>query len=163
MILYIKNVLGGQNIKNEAGEILYSIKQEKFIGSTKLLFKDEKIIYKAEILNENEKTEYVVKNEKDEIEVRGILKFEDERGSLIYHPRVEAIELITKYGKIKAIQNKDLSVYFVHEDIVVGKLSPFLSIKSQTFACSEKFPTELWAILYILSNYMVHESDLITV
>lgn len=55
MILYIKNVLGGQNIKNEAGEILYSIKQEKFIGSTKLLFKDEKIIYKAEILNENEK------------------------------------------------------------------------------------------------------------
>lgn len=64
MILYIKNVLGGQNIKNEAGEILYSIKQEKFIGSTKLLFKDEKIIYKAEILNENEKTEYVVKMKK---------------------------------------------------------------------------------------------------
>lgn len=163
MILYIKNVLGGQNIKNEVGEILYSVKQEKFIGSAKLLFKDEKIIYKAEILNENEKPEYIVKNAKDEIEIRGILNFEDGKDSLIYHPRVESIDLITKYGEIKAIQNKDLSVYFVHEDIVIGKLSPFLSIKSQTFACSEKFPTELWAILYILSNYMVHESDLITV
>lgn len=166
MILHIKSVLGGYSVKDESGDILYSIKREKFLGPARLVIKDEEVLYKTDIVNEDGKIRYIVKDEKDggdKTVIESRLRFEDEKESLIYHPKVESMLLSTKYGEIKAIQNKDMSVYFVHEDIVIGKISPFLSIRSQVLACSEKFPVVLWVILYILSYYMIHESDLITV
>lgn len=63
----------------------------------------------------------------------------------------------------KAVQEKDFSISFISKNKVIGKISPFFSFHSQEISSSDDFPAEFWSAIYVLSYYMVHENDIITV
>ncbi|BBA51158.1 hypothetical protein [Fusobacterium varium] len=164
MLLHVKKSLNGYKIENDEGVVIDCIKSKKFMSPAQLILKDNSIVYETDIITENGKNAYIIKNKTDETIAAAELKFEEEKkNSIVHSPKVEYMIINTPYGKWRAVQENDLSISFIFENKVIGKISSFFSYHSQEISFSENYPVEFWSALYILSRYMVHENDVITV
>lgn len=164
MNLYVKSTLMGYKIANNEGIVIDYIKSKNFMDSAKLILKDNSIVYETDIIIENKEDKYIIKNKDNEIIATTELKFkEDEKSSIVHSPKVEYMIINTPYGEWKAVQEKDFSISFISKNKVIGKISPFFSFHSQEISSSDDFPAEFWSAIYVLSYYMVHENDVITV
>lgn len=79
--------------------------------------------------------------------------------SLIRPPQGVHLDMDTPYGRWQADRQQDQSVLFIRESTVIGKISPFFSIRPQIFACAGDYPAAFWAVMYVFASYMMHEGD----
>ena len=162
MILNIKKILNGYKIIDDEKKETIFIKNGSLLSTKKNIIKDNSIIYKTDIIIENEKTKYVIKNKENNVLVKASLNYKN-NNSIIKPPKVDLLLLSTPYGEWKIKQDKNSNVLISSENIVFGKITPFLTLQHQKFNCSNEFEIDFWAAMYVLCYYMVHEDDLITV
>ena len=166
MILRIRPALGGYKIKNKEGTALASIRQQKLLGPAKLVFDQAGPVYHTDVHETSEEGRYEVMDEGNHVVVSSDLVFEPEPagGSMTRPPRADRMVLHTAhFGEWEVLHQRDHSVLFAHDGTVLGKLSPFFTVRPQVFACSDKFSVTFWAALYVLAYYMVHEDEMVLV
>ena len=148
MILLIRPALGGYKIKNKEGTALASIRQQKLLGPAKLVFDQAGPVYHTDVHEASEEGRYEVMDEGNHVVVSSDLVFEPEPagGSMTRPPRADRMVLHTAhFGEWEVLHQRDHSVLFAHDGTVLGKLSPFFTVRPQVFACSDKFSVTFWA------------------
>ena len=177
MILQIKPVIGGFHLTCAAGETAASgrgaagsahqtageefrILPKKLTGSAKLIRSGGKTVCKTEILREGDRILYLAKQNGTEY-AQAELTCRPCSGpvSMIRPPQGVHLDIRTPYGSWEADRQNDQSVLFSRASTVIGKISPFFSIRPQIFACSGEYPASLWAVLYVFAAYMMHEGE----
>lgn len=178
MILQIRPVLGGFHLScqarqedsasaapaarhaygNSAERI--NIIQKKLTDSAKLIRSGGETVIETEILRENGSIFYLASEQGEEC-ARGKLTCHPCSGavSLIRPPQGVHLDILTPDGRLEADRQKDQSVLFVRDSTVIGKISPFFSIRPQIFACADDYPAVFWAAMYVFASYMMHEGD----
>ena len=177
MIFQIRPVLGGfqlfgtaaQSVSASAGAAgrsfgtsgeRISILQKKLTGSAKLIRSEGEIIGETEIIRKEGKTFYLARK-KDKMCAKAELTCRPCSGavSLIRPPQGVHLDMDTPYGRWQADRQQDQSVLCIRESTVIGKISPFFSIRPQIFACAGDYPAAFWAVMYVFASYMMHEGD----
>jgi hypothetical protein len=172
MILQFKNTVSGIKVKNDTGNTIVTIKKESIFSSAKLISTNNEVLYHTAILDEkatkeswnrSDERKYVLYNNEDSTFITAKLIFAKDAGklSIIKTPQVERLILETPFGEWEAVCQKDFSVLIVDKNEVIGKITPFYGIRQQIFACADKYPASMWAGLYVLVDYMMHEDKLI--
>ena len=143
-----------------AAEERISILQKKLIGPAKLIRSGGGTIGETDLLRTESGICYRA-DLKDDICATAQLTCRSCSGavSLIRPPQGVHLDIQTPYGEWTADRQKDQSVLFVRASIVIGKISPFFSVRPQIFACSEEYPAFFWAAMYVFASYMMHEGD----
>lgn len=99
MLLHVKKSLNGYKIENDEGVVIDCIKSKKFMSPAQLILKDNSIVYETDIITENGKNAYIIKNKTDETIAAAELKFEEEKkNSIVHSPKVEYMIINTPYG-----------------------------------------------------------------
>lgn len=173
MTLQIKNTISGIKIKDDSGNTNITIKKESVFAPAKLVLTNNKVIYRAAIVDEEpEQKSWNRANSRKYILYKGAtpvvvakLIFAKDAGrlSFVEFPQIERLILQTPYGVLEAARQKDFSVLITDNSAVIGKITPFYKTFPQKFACADRYPADLWAGLYVLVDYMMHEDNLIAV
>lgn len=71
--------------------------------------------------------------------------------------------LETPYGVWRAKRQKDNGIIFYQNEQRMGEISPFFRLKPHIIEFDEKYNITFFAGLYVLTEYMMHEDDLIIV
>ena len=177
MIFQIRPVLGGFQLSGSAAQSVsasggatgrlfgtsgerISVLQKKITGSAKLIRSGGEIIGETEIIRKEGKTFYLARK-KDKMCAKAELTCRPCSGavSLIRPPQGVHLDMDTPYGRWQADRQQDQSVLFIRESTVIGKISPFFSIRPQIFACAGDYPAAFWAVMYVFASYMMHEGD----
>ena len=177
MIFQIRPVLGGFQLSAAAAQGVstsggatgrlfgtsgerISVLQKKITGSAKLIRSGGEIIGETEIIRKEGKTFYLARKT-DKMCAKAELTCRPCSGavSLIRPPQGVHLDMDTPYGRWQADRQQDQSVLFIRASTVIGKISPFFSIRPQIFACSGEYPASLWAVLYVFAAYMMHEGE----
>ena len=85
MILNIKKILNGYKIIDDEKKETIFIKNGSLLSPKKNIIKDNSIIYKTDIIIENEKTKYVIKNKENNVLVKASLYYNN-NNSIIKPP-----------------------------------------------------------------------------
>lgn len=137
-----------------------SILQKKIVGSAKLIRSGGETVGETKIIREKGDTFYLARDQDGECACAKLVCHPCSGAvSLIRPPQGIHLDIGTPYGRWKADRQRDQSVLFIRETTVIGKISPFFSVRPQIFACSDDYPAVFWAAMYVFANYMMHEGD----
>lgn len=173
MILRFKKTISGIKVKNNTGNTIATIKKESIFSQAKLISINNKVLYHTAILDEKatrkswnraDTRKYVLYKEDSPFIIAKLI-FAKDAGemAIIRKPQVERLILKTPFGKWEVVWQKDFTVLITDEIEVIGKITPFYGICSQIFACADKYSASMWAGLYVLVDYMMHEDELVCV
>ncbi len=172
MMLKFISTLTGIKVKNEEGNTVVTIKKESVFSPAKLISTNNEVLYHTSIIDEEVTSEswnraasrkYIL-YDKTGPYISADLIFANDAGHLgrINPPQVQRLILKTPFGEWRAERQTDYSVLITDHSKVIGKITPFYRIAPQIFAGSDKYPLAMWAGLYVLADYMMHEDELIS-
>jgi hypothetical protein len=172
-MLKFASTLTGVKVKNDDGNTVVTIKKESVFSPTKLISTNNEILYHTSIIdfeaakdswNRAANRKYILYDKSDPY-ISADLIFAKDAGHLgrINPPQVERLILKTPFGEWEAERQTDYSVLITDCSKVIGKITPFYKIAPQIFACSDEYPAAMWAGVYVLVDYMMHEDELISV
>lgn len=172
MILKFISTLTGVKVKNEDGNTVVTIKKESVFSPAKLITTNNEVLFHTSIIdiqaekyswNRAANRKYILYDKANPY-ISADLTFAKDAGQLgrINPPQVERLTLKTPFGEWEAERQSDYSVLITEQTKVIGKITPFYRIAPQIFACSDKYQAAMWAGLYVLVDYMMHENELIS-
>ncbi|MFT4105471.1 MAG: hypothetical protein QM657_06880 [Lacrimispora sp.] len=178
MKLRIRKGCFAWSLVNEEGKTAAKISSQTFMGAAKKISDAQgNVIFTTDIVNvstgggDGEYTDskkYIIYKDAVPI-VTAALSFTKKQKSakqlpcVLKLPQVEKLDVETP-GGLWVIQRKsDRSLIITCNDIQLGSITPFFSLKPACFECAEKYDAVFWAGIYVLMEYMIHEDDLIVV
>lgn len=173
MTLQIKNTISGTKVKEGTGSTVITIKKESAFAPAKLILTNNQVVYHTAIIdneaehkswNRTDSRKYVLYKGKTPVIVARLIFAKDAgKLSFIENPQVERLIMQTPYGEFEAARQKDFSVLITDHGEVIGRITPFYRICPQIFACADRYPASMWAGIYVLVDYMMHEDELVAV
>jgi len=178
MVFKIKKCFLSWYVYDENKNIVSKIKSKRFWGPAKEIIDSDNItVYTTDIINVSDITnngncidfnKYVLYKNGETIVVAS-LNFAKTPEKAAFQtmtlrpPQVDNMLLETPYGVWSAKRQKDNGIVFYQSEQQIGRISPFFSLKPHIIEFYEKYDIAFIAGLYVLTEYMMHEDDLIIV
>jgi hypothetical protein len=175
MILSIKKCLFAWYIYDENKKVVSKIRSKRFWGPAKNIFDYNNItVYTTDIINEPNSTndqscasirKYVLYKSGEPIVIASLTFAANSKNAanILRPPQVDEMLLETPYGVWRAKRQKDNGIIFYQNEQRMGEISPFFRLKPHIIEFDEKYNITFFAGLYVLTEYMMHEDDLIIV
>lgn len=178
MKLRIRKGCFSWSLVNENGETAAKISNQAFIGGAKKISDAQgNVIFTTGIVNVSKDSQsgnyadskkYIIYQDAVPI-VTATLSFtkklesEKQLPFMLKLPQVEKLDVETPGGLWIIQRKRNHSFIITCNDIQLGSINPFFSLKPAYFECAEKYEAVFWAGIYVLIEYMMHEDDLIVV
>jgi len=178
MTLRIKKRFFVWYILNETGTVVAKIKNKKLLSPEKnVTDRNENVIFTTDIVNlpakENnfnstETRKYVIYHKNQPVATATFASTEDlkmtkEISFALRPPRVNEMNVETPYGVWNIKRQLDNSLIISNENEVLGTITAFFSFKKQYLDVNRKYEPAFLAGIYTLTDYMMHEDDLLIV
>lgn len=178
MKLQIHKKFFSWTITDETGAVVSKIKRKNLFSPSKIILdRNGNLIYTTDIVNcpAEYKTwnyagckKYVIYRNEKPIAVANLhFAINPDRTviqKLLFRPpQVDRMDIKTIYGTWVVKRQKNNGVTITHNETQLGKVTPFFSLKPSFLECNKKYDITFWAGIYILTDYMMHEDDLIVI
>lgn len=178
MKIRIKKGMFSWKLTDETGVALVKIKNKNIIGAAKNIYdQNGKLCFSTDIVNLSPKDKtwncansrkYIIYKNMQAIASANLYYAKNPDRTLTQKllmrpPQVDRIDIETIYGLWVAKRQKNNGVTITQNGALLGNVTPFFTLKPIYLECDEKYDIAFWAAVYVLTDYMMHEDDMILV